>query len=254
MATTTTPPTQVRIPLTTTFTPPPTCFTGIPTEAGGMLRYNDVLTNYPEMPPALDCYPPSFPSAIYSPGLCPSGFQGFSWYPYGTDTVTNTKEHGALCCLSGFEPAATWSLPQGSCTKHLGRTESPETIITYLGFNTALSSYMTTSHALATHPRVIWHPVISIMWQDGDFPEGVHPVSGASSEKTSSTLANTLASATSTESDKEGSSGSDGGGLSSGAKTGVGIGAAIVGVVVLLILIPWLLHKCGVKTRTMPFF
>ncbi|KAK4222925.1 hypothetical protein QBC38DRAFT_518144 [Podospora fimiseda] len=241
----------VTLPLTTTFDPPENCkYNNVPTKPGsyGELVVNDVVTYYwnsyrSVMPPAYSCYPPSFPSAVYSPGLCPSGYQGFSGYPdyvnYTSWYTTFTDhaptllpgEHGALCCQSGFEPQPWNGMNPSSpsCTLSIKSTltNNPPSrfpisqTLTILSYDDWISSFVVTSTVDIEFK--IHHPGIIIKWKDGDFPAGVTP-------------ATPWVSSTSTAAASGGSSQE----LSAGAIAGIGIGAGIGVLLILLgVIIFW---------------
>ncbi|KAK4162983.1 hypothetical protein QBC43DRAFT_355331 [Cladorrhinum sp. PSN259] len=248
----------VRIPLTTTFTPPPKCkYDGIPTQVGNWLRVNEILDWWENqgIPPAHDCYPASFPSAVYSPGLCPSGYEGFrghpdfDWYTYytwGHDLTLETllpNEHKALCCLSGFTPDSQplTNLPQ-KCYSYPGYTGGdPFTkhTMTYLTYDEAHSSFATVS---AVTELLVQHPGIRIMWRDGDFPDGVDPAPPRPTTTTTTTTSPDLPTATGSDQHKKE--------LSKDAKAGIGIGAGIGGICICLGVFLFLKHRKRRRRRS----
>ena len=86
--------TQVTVPMITAFTPPAECFTNPPLYLSGLLEFNDILSG----PSSVSkCYPSGFPSVVYSPGVCPSGFEAQSLST--GKTVTSGGEHQEVCCM-----------------------------------------------------------------------------------------------------------------------------------------------------------
>ncbi|KAK4222926.1 hypothetical protein QBC38DRAFT_518148 [Podospora fimiseda] len=227
-----------KVPLTTTFTPPPDCqYNGVPTmPVSGLLYVNDIATHRSNMPPAYSCYPPGFPSAIYSPGLCPSGLVAWSGHPdyshWSTEytEILLPREHKALCCHSGFEPDDYQYFGTPSCQRIISHTQATDHTgyvshtITVLAYDKSRSSYFTSSEVDTF--IMVQHPGVVIRWRDGDFPDGVDPAppipktSTRTRTKTSSIATPTAVAATE---DKE---------LSTGAKAGIGIGAGIAVILI----------------------
>lgn len=82
---------MAAIALTTTFTPPASCFDNVYTSLGGGVYEKDVSIVSSE------CYPSGFRTLFseavpFSPGLCPSGYGYDSTTSYGDDATA------ALCC------------------------------------------------------------------------------------------------------------------------------------------------------------
>lgn len=84
-------------PLTTIYTPPTTCFSGLWTGGGsaGLTRIRQQPVS-DEDSYLSECYPPNFYSVegIYSPGLCPSG------YTTAYKTILSSSITSAQCCPS----------------------------------------------------------------------------------------------------------------------------------------------------------
>ncbi|KAK3990461.1 hypothetical protein QBC44DRAFT_368991 [Cladorrhinum sp. PSN332] len=243
-----------RTPLTTTFTPPTTCFDGMPTEAAGTLRYADVVTGIrPEVTPAYECYPSQFQTVIYSPGICPSGFKAFKWErELDENTIRFIANNDDDARGADFEPA------RGSCTKLVARRLKAggptylhnTTTLTYLTYDAALSSYITTSHDLATTSHTIFHPRITVMWREGDFPEGQFPLPPIAPTSTSSTRRLRLWTATRpTSTDTSTKSQSDDTSSNSTSKAPMAAGIVVAGILFFTVMVPVLIHATSYVRR-----
>lgn len=107
--------TSPNFPLTTTFTPPPNCFTdvslfsgyGYPTAYSVGLGVGNEFSacsncwQWLGLASASTCFPPSYSfSAIFSPGVCPSGY----YIACGSTNVLETVTETVATCCPGYRP------------------------------------------------------------------------------------------------------------------------------------------------------
>ncbi|KAK4222946.1 hypothetical protein QBC38DRAFT_447816 [Podospora fimiseda] len=207
--TSTLPVSLTTVPLTTTFTPPAFCHS-----SNNYFIAIDTSVLSVDDSPIRVCYPSGYRSAVYSPGVCPSGFQSLIVPPVGS----LAGEHRALCC-------------RGDLTINSNRCESMWTktneIITYMSYDHLRSSYVTTSGIL--NSSTVGHTPVEIRWRDGDFSSSTPRTGNPGDGSPPGTVPD------------------NGGGLSTGAKAGIGIGAAIA--ILLLILVAFVLRRHKRKAR-----
>ncbi|KAK3990453.1 hypothetical protein QBC44DRAFT_64012 [Cladorrhinum sp. PSN332] len=204
------------IPLTTIFTPPPDCLSNLPTRSANYLEINHVAS---PNAPALTCFPPGFPTVTYSPGLCPSGFEGTNM----SVSATVTGERQQICCLSGFTVNAPYTT---SCASSWTKTSETVSYVTLESL-----SYVTASAVLSTVNQ-IWHKGIVIRWRAGDFTTSLLTATAGGPNKPEEPPPR----------DSPGEQ--DSGGLSAGAKAGIGIGVAISTLLIILaVFLVWKRRK-----------
>ncbi|KAK3990454.1 hypothetical protein QBC44DRAFT_64046 [Cladorrhinum sp. PSN332] len=198
------------VPLTTTFTPPAFCHSS----NNYFIAIDPSVVSVDDSPIRV-CYPSGYRSAVYSPGVCPSGFQSLGAPPAGTVS----GEYRALCCRDNL----TINTTPGNyrCESTWTRTNE---IITYMSYDHIRSSYVTISGIVDS--STVGHTPVEIRWRDGDFASstthpGRNPGDGSS---------------VNTEMKVD-----DSGSLSNGAKAGIGIGIAIA--TILLLLVAFLLWR-----------
>jgi hypothetical protein len=236
-------------PLTTTFTPPTTCFltTAFPATGGAFdvtgaglafaETYLSIVSNG-----ATSCYPSNYGylgdlSNYFSPGLvCPRG------YSTGGLLTTVNQETLAFCCPSGFrQPGQPEFL---SCYKTIEGVLTASAVLTRTG--TGLEFYVgSMSTEFSSTEHTLEASVIPLRWRAVDVPSSPtttttdpssFPSSGSiSTTSTADGQGTATATATqssttvsqSTSSSSPGNSTSSGGGLSGSDKIAIGVGIGV---------------------------
>ncbi|KAL8829190.1 MAG: hypothetical protein Q9170_006285 [Blastenia crenularia] len=236
-----------HIPLTTIFTPPPSCLSTVTYDGtffwqGGIVQTGDQ-----------DCYPPRFTDIFnsqYSPGICPHGWTSVANLNTAGPITQSDGEPASLafCCPSGYYHSSTnVGFLQHACASLFG---SPLTNV--------YSTYARAEGPIPQKPKLItvdpnsvdkntvYADIIQIQWAatDTEVLRLMSQTTSSSSSQVQSTSAQTahrtipnvaqtatptatpLPTATPIPSSS---------GLSTGAKAGIGIGAAI-GAVALVLL------------------
>ncbi|KAK6515886.1 hypothetical protein TWF281_004477 [Arthrobotrys megalospora] len=251
------------IPLTTVFTPRPTCSTDYVIFSGdtrSSIRQAwafTFLVSSSSLSTNSFCEPPSISSVLrrtrqsaFSPGICPDGFTTAT-----SSFISNTMH--AYCCLDGyaiedsldgryFQESATLELVQ--CRRYLTTSVAVQVVTAARGRTSVLAIAETTMMA---PPIVVEHDALSVAWR----PEELELFVGATptlntNDAEESLAAKSLGLGSSTVETRvtNGSSGNapagtdlpaaneggGNGGLSNGAKIGVGIGAAVAVVAIIL--------------------
>ena len=213
-------------PLTTTFSPPATCFytTAFPmsdgsdaTGAGLAIASTSIVSN-----PATACYPSAYEngdsSNYFSPGLCPSG------YTLGAISTIDVETRG-ICCPSGFT-----STSFAGCSKHLTGALTASAVL--LRTTAGLEFYLHSTSTQWNSPYLgfVTAAGIPVRWRAGDFttPPAVSSTSPAAPATTTGLTSSTSPTTTPT-SPASSDSGSGGYSTSDKIALGVGIGVGIPG-------------------------
>lgn len=239
---------MTAIPLTTTYTPAPTCTLDIYT-AG---IYYSIGGPSPSV-----CFPSAWESTsqYFSPGLCPTGYTQACETAVTAGTVTETQAtccptYAALPMLPNIHPIRQSSLLEiAELTERRGYACYTQRAFNFPGQACAsifLSETTTTvTNASNNEPMLAtFHPKteavngygVSIRYQSTDF---ISTTSGSSPSTSSSpsslpTSTSLTASPTNLGSSSTSATAAASPGLSTGAKAGIGVGAAVVGLAVLV--------------------
>ncbi|KAI9850300.1 MAG: hypothetical protein M1824_003378 [Vezdaea acicularis] len=225
-------------PLTTVFTPAPTCFSLTSSFTDSVLRQGIDL----------GCFPVNWRMADgYSPGVCPQGYGTSATLQnhdlsYGILNLTlSAGESAFACCPNGYQTLNDISENAGTvrtCYSVLNSTTSVWGIDVGTGFGTFLTTPGSSSMTV-----LAWG--IDIFYQSSDLsvlPALTTKTSTSSSQTSSSTTSSTSHATTSPTS-------SSSHGLSTGAKAGLGIGIPIFCVLAALAIF-FLFRRHGMKKRT----
>ncbi|OKL62342.1 hypothetical protein UA08_02823 [Talaromyces atroroseus] len=227
--TTTSAPSTVTEPppvLTTVFTPASSCLIDLwqySATASGLECYvgtSQVQCNYVQLGPSAttSCFPSDWdyePTAYFSPGICPSGYETAcsSVTTFGTNTETR-----ATCCPSGYscQTGSDWPwYTTDLCTYH---NPGPVTYVYTTDLPGVGTSTVTTSGSEGINAYGV-----QIRFQATD---SVTALTTTTASPTSSTSSTSSSSSTSTSSATPASTG-----LSTGAKAGIGVGVALAGLI-----------------------
>ncbi|EPS45559.1 hypothetical protein H072_470 [Dactylellina haptotyla CBS 200.50] len=260
--------TNINIPLTTVFTPDPTCSTDyllFPQSSTPTLRlawaYTFLITESPQSTSTNTACEPSSIEAVlkrerqsaFSPGICASGFTT------ATSSFISGTMH-AYCCLSGygipdsldkryFQESAALDLVQ--CVRYMSTTVRN---IGVIGTQTRLSGrllYVASTTSLSP-PVIVQHDAHSVAWQPRDltaFAEATPTLNtlvleeslaadslglGAPKGTTSGGRASISTSGSTSAPTSDATNVESGsGGMSNGAKIGIGLGVGIVAALLL---------------------
>lgn len=209
--------TQTPLPLTTIYTPPPSCSSIVTWDGTDLWQYGVNQTGG-------DCYPPDFLSiydSYYTPGICPH-----AWTSAGT--VSHSSGFDAMCCPKGFFLSAHSGY---ACASIFSNVLNNVYSTLEAGNDPIPPSVSLTSVDPNNGAMTVTADVIQVQWQNKD-------------QKIISLLSAQTASASSTTAPKTGSrqtastpvatdqpqisSQSSSGGLSTGAKVGIGVAVPIV--------------------------
>ncbi|KAM7182764.1 hypothetical protein V8F33_014033 [Rhypophila sp. PSN 637] len=249
-------------PLTTVFSPAPSCSTNLDywenaAGARGLTANFRRTECYPRMTTTRT--PFGLNGRYFSPGLCPSGW--YSAHDYSTmfhgGPSLVSGESVAICCPSGytptFQPIPSPELTRGSCQSAL---QSPATVPDC--FTCAGATVVDTTNPVNGKRMTAYENTLMIRWQASDLPIFSAAAAGASTTKAPSTTSDKQASSigskrtSATRSDEPsagstqiGSGNHDGpsAGLSTAAKAGIGGGIAALVILAMLLLAAYLLRR-----------
>ncbi|KAL2042323.1 hypothetical protein N7G274_004812 [Stereocaulon virgatum] len=221
------------IPLTTIFTPPPSCLSVITYDGTSFWQNGIGLTGDP------NCYPASFDYigySYYTPGLCP-----YQWTSVGE--FGHSSGLDAACCPSSYFLYTT--IGRGTLNNACASLISTD-LTNVFQASTKVEGPIPISHQLKTisqaeipaTSKTVWADVIEVQWQSSNTKVISLMASTALAAASSSSSSSSAAPAsrasgipvpTSTDNSSNISSNS---GLSAGAKAGIGV-AVVLGVLAL---------------------
>ncbi|OJJ29909.1 hypothetical protein ASPWEDRAFT_177641 [Aspergillus wentii DTO 134E9] len=208
-------------PLTTTFSPPSSCFNYFLPTSVDPTGVTSWWLNLGPLKTA-DCLPPGWgASAWYSPAVCPTGYAAI------VDKIVNSETQAVCCPNFDGQTYTTRSQPDNSADfaywHSTERCYSLQTTGTSLINVTrpALDDATTSeSTKVMTSGELVNAFGISVRWKDGDLATAPATVSATPTATSSSESSSSPISASNT-------------GLSSGAKAGIGVGVAIGAIAII---------------------
>ncbi|KAK0514191.1 hypothetical protein JMJ35_002808 [Cladonia borealis] len=244
----------VTIPLTTIFTPPPSCL--------GVITYDGVLfwQNGVSQTGDSNCYPASFHNiynSYYSPGICPQSWTSASTYPHANKPL----ETAAFCCPSSYFVYSTTSeaLVDFACASLIG-TDLANVFSTSMlspgPLPTSPSLETVTQTDIPPGSNTVWADLIQIRWQSTDTDVmnlmresektaavGSARLFTASPAATSSTVPSPTPSSQSNDTTPSSSR------LSTGSKVGIGVSAALNAVLLVVVALVYFHRRRKSETK-----
>ncbi|PMD47738.1 hypothetical protein L207DRAFT_163277 [Hyaloscypha variabilis F] len=206
----------VPLPLTTTFTPAPSCFSTYVSNGTNTVFYLGPIGD-------LACYPSGWAlnsTNYFSPGHCPSGYFGVTTSLNSINTLVETV---VTCCPSDYEYVLSPFITNYYCTQGFDFTT-----VTALKVNDGTTAETVGSYVFGA----VNAASVQVRWQSTDF-QG----SSASSMSTSSSSTSSSSSSSSSTSSQ------------SGVKIGIGVGVPLGILLLLSMLIAFIFWRRTRQTR-----